>query len=173
MRLYQHPPYITKASGKHLVIALLCTMLTGYGFAQQLSQTQLIKQADWLIGSWSNQTPGALFMEVWTKQNDSTYLGSSYTLANQDTVSAEKVRLEQRNGHLYYIPTVKKQNNGMPVPFALTTATGGYLSFENPQHDFPQKITYQLISKDSLVAEISGISKGKARAISFPMKRAN
>lgn len=155
-----------------LVLAISTVCFIYKSIAQQPgSSSQLISQANWLLGSWHNQTPKALFVEEWTKQNDSTYAGKSYTLVNKDTVSSETVQLVQRNGQLYYIPTVKKQNGGLPVSFTLTTATAGALSFENPEHDFPQKISYQLISKDSLLATISGISKGKLRSIPFPMHR--
>jgi hypothetical protein len=43
--------------------------------------------------------------------------------------------------------------------------------FENEQHDFPQQISYQKLSRDSLVAEISGVIKGEFRAQQFPMRK--
>ena len=43
--------------------------------------------------------------------------------------------------------------------------------FENPEHDFPQRVIYRLQPDGLLVGRIEGISKGKPRAIDFPMKR--
>lgn len=161
------PPFSTVT-----VFAVCSLFFAGKSIAQQQgNNTQLISQANWLLGSWRHQTPKALFAEEWTKQNDSTYAGNSYTLVNKDTVSSETVQLVQRNGQLYYIPTVKKQNGGLPVSFTLKAATAGTLSFANPEHDFPQTISYQLINQDSLVATISGVSKGQSRSIPFPMRR--
>jgi hypothetical protein len=37
--------------------------------------------------------------------------------------------------------------------------------FENPQHDFPQKIGYQRVSPDALLAWIEGTDKRETRRI--------
>jgi len=152
-----------------LLVAVCITLAYTGSYAQQKSHP--IAQAKWLIGSWKNQSAKTLDIETWKKLNDSTFLGGSYSLAGTDTVSSEQIRLEQHAGKLYYIPTVKNQNNGKAVTFTLTSSNKKQLVFENPEHDFPQKITYTQITKDSLLAEISGLRKGKIKAIQFPMKR--
>jgi len=45
------------------------------------------------------------------------------------------------------------------------------LIFEKPKHDFPQKITYNKISNDSLIAGISGMKDGKESKEKYPMKK--
>lgn len=157
---------------KFLLILIISSALSAYmAFAQHTTRHPQLKKADWLIGEWKNQTQKGLSVESWKKLNDSTFLGKSYVLRGTDTVSAEHIRLEAHHGNLYYIPTVKNQNEGKPVTFTMTTSSADHFVFENPEHDFPQKITYNRISKDSLVAEISGTYKGKQRAIKFPMGR--
>ena len=81
--------------------------------------------------------------------------------------------IEERNGEVYYVPTVKTQNAGKAVEFKMTYSTDKEWVFENPQHDFPQKITYTMITGDSLVAEISGTIEGQLRSEKFPMKKAS
>lgn len=139
------------------------------------SGTEYKKLADasWLIGTWENNSAQGSYTETWKMENDSAYQGASYFVIGNDTVSEEKLSLVQRGEALLYIPTVKNQNGGMPVEFTLTSSLNGQLVFENPQHDFPQKITYAKISNDSLVAEISGTKNGKTNAQQFPMKRAS
>jgi hypothetical protein len=44
--------------------------------------------------------------------------------------------------------------------------------FENPAHDFPQRVGYQRRGADSLVAWIEGTMQGQARKIEFPYARA-
>ena len=44
--------------------------------------------------------------------------------------------------------------------------------FENPQHDFPQRIIYRLEKDGSLLARIEGVNQGREKGINFPMKRA-
>jgi hypothetical protein len=46
--------------------------------------------------------------------------------------------------------------------------------FENPAHDFPQRIIYRRLSPDSLVARIEGPGPNNTtRGIDFPMRRVN
>lgn len=152
-----------------LIVVLICTVVSQCLFAQSTGKKYApIKQADWLIGTWQNKSPEGLLVEKWQKRNDSTYTGKTYFLAGKDTTFAESFVLQQRAGKLYYIPTVKNQNGGKPVTF---TQKGTGLVFENPKHDYPQKLTYKQVKPDSLVAEISGVSKGKFKSEKFPMGR--
>ncbi|MFC0515249.1 DUF6265 family protein [Mucilaginibacter angelicae] len=152
-----------------LLVMACITLAHTSSYAQQKSNP--ITQAKWLIGSWRNQSTETLDTETWKKLNDSTFVGKSYSFNGSETVSSEHLRIEQHEGKLYYIPTVKNQNGGRAITFTLTSSDNKHLVFENPEHDFPQKITYTQINKDSLVAEISGLWKGKQKAIQFPMKR--
>lgn len=134
-------------------------------------QTNKIKQAEWLIGTWENKTAEGSVYESWVKQNDSVLVGKSYMLKGKDTVVFESVRLVQEQANLFYIPIVKDQNNGLPVRFALKTISNGKMVFENPTHDFPQLILYTKTGTDSLIAEISGIEKGKQHKETYRMQR--
>jgi hypothetical protein len=130
-----------------------------------------LKKASWLIGKWEYVSGEGHASETWEAENDSTYAGRSYFLVGKDTVSSESLVLTQSGNELHYIPTVKEQNQGQPVKFTMTGVPGNQLVFVNPQHDFPQKITYTKITEDSIVAEISGMMDGKAASQQFPLKR--
>ena len=103
--------------------------------------------------------------------SDSVYTGESFVRSGQDTVSFEKLSLVQEGKTLFYIPIVSNQNGGQPVRFHLSEAGDGVLVFENPAHDFPQKITYTRIKTDSIVAEISGKTGKEEKREQFPMIR--
>jgi len=130
-----------------------------------------LEKASWLIGSWQNNSVEGNASEIWEKKNDSTYFGKSYFIIGKDTVSSETISLEQNGEQLFYIPIVKEQNGGKPVKFKMTSINNNQIIFENPKHDFPQKISYSLITNDSLLAEISGTMAGKQNSQKFPMKR--
>lgn len=130
-----------------------------------------IKQAGWLLGSWTDSSEFGKATEIWRKQNDSTLAAESFIVAGKDTVFYESVQLQQRMGQTDYIVSVKDQNGAAPVPFTLTLSDSSRLIFENPQHDFPSRITYTKITNDSLYAEISGVKNGKERKEGFPFKR--
>jgi hypothetical protein len=129
-----------------------------------------LKKLDWLLGSWKNISDDGQLYEIWTKQNDSTYAGHGYMVANNDTVFSERISLEQRNSDLFYIPVVKQQNEGNPVSFKLVSDKGEF-TFENKEHDFPQRVIYKQVGMDSLYARIEGTDKGAFRKEEFSMVR--
>jgi Domain of unknown function (DUF6265) len=132
-----------------------------------------LKTIDWLLGSWENKSENGTMQENWGKINDSLYKGASYFIKEKDTLHKETIGLLQKGDQILYIPTVKGQNNDQPVVFLLTKKTAQQVVFENPNHDYPKKIVYTLITKDSLVATISGTQQGKSSSDSFPMKKKN
>ncbi len=130
-----------------------------------------IKQANWFLGTWQNNTPNGVFTESWEQKNDSLYFGLSTVVVGKDTVFYEKINLQKTHTDWNYVVSVKGQNNKQPIAFKLTSSNPTQLVFENPQHDFPTKITYTQITKDSIIAEISGIVNGVEKKELFPMKR--
>jgi hypothetical protein len=130
-----------------------------------------IKKIDWLLGKWENNVDGGILSENWKRLNDSTFQAESFFIKDKDTLHFESITLQQKGEELFYNATVKGQNDDKSVPFNLTSETDKKLVFENPKHDYPQKITYTLINKDSLVAEISGIQQGKPSSEKFGMKK--
>ena len=130
-----------------------------------------IKSANWLLGKWSTKTADGDLSEKWIQLNDSTFQGESFFIKGKDTLHSESIVLQQNGEELIYNATVKGQNENKAVAFNMTAGTEKQLVFENPKHDYPQKITYSLINKDSLVASISGVQLGKPSAEKFGMKR--
>lgn len=144
-----------------------------YGEPQEIETKtyEQLEKVNWLVGEWGNTSKEGNLTETWKQENDSTLLGESYVTIEIDTVFYEKVVLQQKNDSLFYTVKAKGQNNEKPVSFYLSSASGNQLVFENPKHDFPNKITYNKISNDSLVAEIFGMKEGKESKESFPMKK--
>lgn len=128
-------------------------------------------KAEWLLGNWENNTSEGNFSENWKKVNDSVFHGDSYFAKDGDTVFAETVVLDQISGNMAYTVTVPSQNDEKPVRFEMTSVNENQVTFENPAHDFPNKISYRKITNDSIVAEISGNMGNKQESQKFPMKR--
>ncbi len=136
-----------------------------------IKQTSDFQKTEWLIGTWENKTARGSIYERWISAEGNLLSGKSYVIGGQDTIVLETIQLVQERGKLFYIPTVKGQNDGFPVHFASKIVTETQLIFENPEHDFPQIISYRKITADSLVAEISGTKNGQEHKQTFPMKR--
>lgn len=153
----------------HFVILGLITIITVAGTkTEPLSHTL---QNEWLLGTWENKTSRGSMFETWKKISDTNYEAKSYVIREKDTMVFESITLKVSGNEIHYIPTVKNQNEGLPVIFKATAYTETKMIFENPEHDFPQVISYNRISSDSLVAKISGIKNGQERSQSFSMKK--
>ncbi|MDD3003924.1 DUF6265 family protein [Flavobacterium sp.] len=134
-------------------------------------QYPLLQKANKLLGKWENISSQGHLSENWKKINDSTFKGESYFVIEKDTVFAETIVLEERNNQLNYIVTVPNQNNAKPISFLFDKKSPKQLIFENPTHDFPNQIIYNIIRNDSLVAVIKGTKNGKDISETFKMKR--
>lgn len=124
-------------------------------------------KAEWLIGNWEHTSEEGKFTEKWKKKSSKTFIGNSYFVIENDTVFSERVNLVQRGKDLFYIVEITTEPSARVTEFKLTSNSANQLVFENPENDFPKKITYNRIHKDSLFAEISGGGNPQG----FPMKR--
>ena len=123
----------------------------------------------WLSGCWDNGDTLRRYEEQWMKPAGTSLLGMSRTVANGKTVAYEFLQIRQeKTGDIFYMANPSGQEQAI---FKLVKFETGELIFENPEHDFPQRIIYHL-KGDSLIARIEGMSKGKQRSSDFPMIRA-
>lgn len=144
-----------------------------YGEPQEIETKtyEQLEKVNWLVGEWGNTTPEGNLTETWSQLNDSTLTGKTVFMSGTDTLFTENIEIMQVNDSLLYNTKVSNQNQGKAVSFKASNITDNQIVFENPKHDFPQKISYNRISSDSLVAEISGMKDGKESKESFPMKK--
>ena len=97
-------------------------------------------------------------------------LGINHTVAEGKTREYEFMRIvQEENGDIFFVAAPSGQKEAR---FKLMSVSEREARFENPAHDFPQRILYRR-DGDSLVGRIEGISKGKERAIEFPLTRAD
>jgi hypothetical protein len=127
--------------------------------------------ADWLLGKWENTSENGNLSETWTKVSDSIFKGQSYFIKGKDTLHSEQIKLEQKGEALFYISTIRGQNNDEPIAFSQNDTIEKQLVFENSKNDFPQKISYIKITNDSIVIQISGIQQGKPSSAKYSMKK--
>ena len=164
--MYKHHPHANvcnstnvKTKGKHLLLSLLIPIILF--FPVKPAADAVFKQLEPLAGTWKMQAGKKTIYESWKKVNDHEMHGMSYKLSGTDTTIFEQVKLLQKDNAINYIATVKGQNNGQGVAFTLTTSANNTFIFENPAHDFPQRVAYQFISRDSIHAWIDGKNNGK------------
>ena len=129
-------------------------------------QTTTLSDLAWLAGDWQTAPGGrAQIEEHWTSVAGGTMMGMSRTVAGDKTVEFEYLRIEQRADGIYYVAHPKARCPA--TDFKLTKASANEAVFENPQHDFPKRITYRKTGADSLTASIDGGEGSKAMLFSF------
>jgi hypothetical protein len=158
---------------RYITLLAIPFMLLSCQNKERKEKYEMLAKAEWLLGDWENLSAEGRWSESWVKANDSTYNGQAFFIRENDTLHQEQIVLSQRGLAVNYTPTVKGQNGDKPVQFNMTSAEGRKLIFENPAHNYPQKISYLQITKDSLVADISGIQQGKPSAERFAMSKVN
>jgi hypothetical protein len=131
-----------------------------------------LQKAKWLIGNWEKKDSIGILKELWQIKDDSTYIGESYYIINdKDTLHNEQIELMQDKEHLIYTATIKGENNNEPMPFQMMKDDDSLLVFENPKHDYPQKIEYKLDKNNILTTTISGKKNGKISSDSYLLKK--
>ena len=123
----------------------------------------------WMAGCWAPEQGDAGSVEHWLPPAGGTMLGVSRMIKNGQTVEFEFMQLRvNTEGKLVFIalPSGQKQ-----ATFVASNVGKDSVTFENPQHDFPQKVSYRLESRDRLIGRIEGNRGGTLRGIDFPMRR--
>lgn len=146
---------------------IVCLLLLGVGVGAQAPNLQMSK-LDWIAGCWKGGDQATQTEEQWTKLAGGTMLGLSRTIKDGQTASYEFLQIREKGGDIFY---VAQPNGGAAVPFKLVKLNANVAIFENPDHDFPQRIIYLRSIDGSLLAAIEGEEKGKPKRIEFPMTR--
>src|SRR5438045_2064246 len=139
------------------IICTLILSLTCFFSMQQDAYVQLQQ----LNGIWKMETARGPLYESWRKTKDNEIRGGSYKMNGKDTIRFEDVRLSKAKEGIYYSPVVKNENGNKPTAFRMISSNEHKFVFENKEHDFSERISYHLISKDSLHACIEAPPHGK------------
>lgn len=121
-------------------------------------------------GKWQIKATNIL-VEEWRKENDTLFIGNSYMQKGDSTIPMETIKLIFHKDSTFYIPIVPNPNAGKPVSFYLTKKTDSLFVFENPKHDFPQRIIYAFSGKNKLLVTIDGKIKDAYRKEDFDFER--
>ena len=96
-------------------------------------------------------------------------LGMSRTMAGDTLREYEQVALFERDGRLVYAASPARQ---APAEFSSIAVSDSAVIFENPTHDFPQRVMYRRGGADSLIARVEGMRDGRLRGSDYPYRRA-
>ena len=107
-----------------------------------------------LTGDWQMPEGDGLVTESWKKVNDTLMEGRSDFVKGDSIVPFETIKLFLRKDSFYYEVRAAGQNNELPVAFTITSFSDSGFVAENKQHDFPKRISYTFLNKDSIYARV-------------------
>lgn len=128
------------------------------------AQEPTVRSLAFMSGCWERRTASGTVEEQWMAPRGGTMLGMSRTVRGQATVGYEYLRIQAHDGALLYHAAPSGQ---APATFRAAHVAGQTVAFENPEHDFPQRIIYRAAPGDSLHARIEGTVNGQARSADF------
>jgi len=134
------------------------------------SYSQVPKELFDLKGFWVMQIDKGFLYERWQVDDNGFLSGSGFKV---DTVKGDTTLIELLNinfskgSGVFYIATVMTDTGGLPVYFKLSEIENNVFTFYNPNHDYPQKIIYDLTETDILNARIEGKEKGVFKSFEF------
>lgn len=118
----------------------------------------------WLAGPWVGSKGTRSIEERWSPPLAGSILGVSRTVSRGKMVAFEYLRIVERDGGLIYIA---QPGGRSPTEFVLTQLNKTRAVFENPRHDSPQRIVYELSTEDRLTASIGFINGGSPQQFEF------
>lgn len=151
---------------------LLCIVCLLFTQCKNENKTENnIQQFKWLLGNWEMKNDEGVITEHWRLVNDTLMDGQSDFLKGDSVIPFETIRMFYSDHNFYYEAKAAGQNEEQPVAFKLSSYSDAGFVAENPEHDFPKRITYKLINKDSIHAFVDGGSGMPEKKIDFSYSR--
>ena len=128
--------------------------------AAQQAQAPLQPDLDWLAGYWLACDARMEVAELWTTRRGGAMLGASVTYGTQ-AFGWEQLRIEtDGDGGLSYV--ARPRGASADTSFRLARSGPGEAVFENPAHDYPQRIIYRR-EGDTLTARTEDMAGGNGQ----------
>jgi Domain of unknown function (DUF6265) len=148
-----------------ILLSVLAIITTGAGAPENASP---LERLAWLEGRWERTSPSMVVQEEWLPAMGNTMMCIGRTVKGDSLVDYELVIIRQHGARFAYEAHPAGQETAI---FLSTTLSESGVVFENLQHDFPQRVGYQKIGDDSLLAWIEGPRNGQTQRIEFPYHR--
>ena len=127
-----------------------------------------IASVSWLTGCLEMRRGNRVVEEQRMPERAGTMVGMGRSVGVRGLDDYELTVIQEDGARLLYVAHPRRQ----PVAtFVARVATGDSVVFENPEHDFPQRVGYRRLGADSVLAWIEGTSYGKQQRAEFPYRR--
>lgn len=149
--------------------AVMMVVVIGSTAGRLDAQADPLARLGWLAGCWEARAGNRITTETWMAPSGGLMIGGGRTVVDGVARSFEHLRIRTDGTRLLYVATPSGQRE---TTFPSAHLSDTLLVFENPEHDFPQRIAYRKVGADSVVARVEGPRPGGGtRGFSVPMAR--
>jgi len=143
--------------------------LIGLTMAAPAPETS-VEDLRWLAGSWASDSAAVRIEEHWSAPAGGLMVGMHRDVIGGRATGFEFFRIRADSIGLVYL----SQPGGRPPhPFRLKELGSRSVVFEDPEHDFPQRVMYWLDERGELHARIEGVMNGKLEGENWRWKKAS
>ncbi len=150
--------FFAELKRRNVVLVLITATLAPPVMGEENSPTESL---DWMAGHWCSDSGAKSVEELWLPPRGEVLVGLGRTYTTDRTVGFEFLRIAAVDGVQSYIA---QPGGEPPTHFARTAGGEDWVRFENPQHDFPQRIEYRR-DGDNLYAEVAGPGNNGVEAV--------
>jgi hypothetical protein len=124
-----------------------------------------------MTGCWRGQFGGGAagpgtIEEYYSTPTSNMIIGVTRFMRGGRTVDFEFTRIMASDSDVTLMPQPRGRP---PTSFRMTASDSSSALWENPQHDFPQKISYRRIAGDSIIAAIEGPGQNGTQRMEWRM----
>jgi hypothetical protein len=126
----------------------------------------VIGDLEWLSGAWvGTRSSGSSIEERWSPPLGGAMLAVTRTVnTSGKMVGFEYLRIVERDGGLVY---VAQPAGRTATEFVLSEWTNSRAVFDNPRHDYPKRIVYELSADGVLSTTVGAMKGGTPRVLSY------
>lgn len=140
-----------------MALLVSCLLVGSSAVAEQESGASL-GLLHWMSGSWGAVIDGVRMEEHWTTPAAGMMIGMHRDVFPSGKGFFEFLRLEEGpDGPVYLAAPMGRE----PTPFHMVEIGHQRAVFANPEHDFPDRITYRMNGNDTLCARAEGLQDGE------------
>jgi predicted enzyme related to lactoylglutathione lyase len=143
---------------------LLCSIAV---FQAAVAQSSL-QNLGWITGEWRSESAKTVTIERWQWVHPGLLSGQAVYMKKDtvDTLFTESLMIVEMGTDMFYIAKVPE--NPFPVSFKLKAVSDSSVVFENPLHNFPQKVLYQRKS-GQLTAVVSNTDSSSPITLNYKL----
>jgi glyoxylase-like metal-dependent hydrolase (beta-lactamase superfamily II) len=119
----------------------------------------------WLLGCWQFTRGEFIVTERWRVRADGALEGQGRSTRSGRLVDSEETSITARDGRLVFTARPLDQQK---ASFTEAESGADAITFGNPAHDFPTRVSYRSAGAAGLHASVAGPGQGGERVIEFP-----